>query len=338
MRSKEHKIAIIILNWNGKDDTLECLESVQRIDYPNFDVIVVDNGSKDDSVKAFRNKFPEVTVLETGENQGFAGGNNVGMRYALRNGADYILLLNNDTIVDSQLLKNFINASVLVQQAGIFGAKIYYYSEPNKIWYAGARWVNEISHFLHVGQGCIDNGQDFSSIVETDYACGCALFAKADMLNKIGFLDEKFFLTFEETDLCYRARRAGFKSYFVPEAKVWHKVSTSFGGEGSVLFNYFLMRNRLLWAEKNLPFGKRLVLYKDVFYELLRYILPPRFRLNKSGENSSLKGIYSSLVDYKKSFVKKFNNPVKKARFRAVLDYCLRRFGNCPQAVRSLGK
>jgi hypothetical protein len=332
------KVSIIVLNWNGKDDTLECLESVCQIDYPNFDIIVVDNGSSDDSVKAIQNKFPEVTVLETKRNLGFAGGNNVGIRYALKHGAEYILLLNNDTIVDSHLLKSFINASRVVQQEAIWGAKIYYYSQPDKIWYAGARWVNKVSGFHHVGQGCIDNGQDYSSIVETDYACGCALFINAELLNRIGLLDEEFFLTFEETDLCYRARRAGFKSYFVPEAKVWHKVSTSFGGERSALYSYFLMRNRLLWAEKNLPIVKRLVLYKHVFYELSIYLLPPRFRLNKSGNNSLFKGIYRSVAEYKNSCMKKYKDPIIKARLWGMRDYFLRHFGNCPESVKSLGK
>ena len=111
-QSHPPKASIIILNWNGKEDTLECLESVGKIDYPNFDTIVVDNGSSDESVKAFQKEFPKVKVLETGENLGYAGGNNVGIRYALDNGADYILILNNDTIVDSQLLKAFINGAI----------------------------------------------------------------------------------------------------------------------------------------------------------------------------------------------------------------------------------
>jgi GT2 family glycosyltransferase len=330
------KISIVVLNWNGKDDTMECLESVRQMDYPNFNVIVVDNGSSDDSVKAIQERYPEVIVLETEKNLGFAGGNNVGISYALRNGAEYILLLNNDTVVDSQLLKNLIQAESIVQQEGIFSPKIYYYSNPQKIWYAGARWVNKVSGFDHIGQGCIDNGQDFSSIAETDYACGCALFINVDLLKRIGLFDEKFFLTFEETDLCYRARRMGVKTYFVPEAKVWHKVSASLGGEGSALFNYFLMRNRLLWAEKNLPFGKRLVLYRLVFYELSKYILPPRFRLNRSGNNSLFKGIYRSVADYKNSCIKKYKNPIRKARMWGVRDYFLRRFGNCPESVKSL--
>lgn len=332
------KVSIIVLNWNGKDDTLECLESIKRIDYPNFDIIVVDNGSKDDSVKVIQNNFPDVTVLETRENLGFAGGNNVGIRYAIEHGAEYILLLNNDTVVDSHLLRSFINASKIVQQEGIFGAKIYYYSEPYKIWYAGARWIKEIQHFCHVGQGHIDNGESFNSIMETDYVCGCSFFVSANVFKRIGLFEEKFFLTFEETDFCYRAKKASYKSFFVPEAKVWHKVSTSFGGQNSALYNYFLMRNRLLWAEKNLPLGKRLLLYKRVFYELLKYILPPRFGLNKSGNNSSIKGIYWFIEEYKKSCMKKYKDPIRKARLLGMRDYLLRQFGNCPESVRSLKK
>lgn len=332
------RIFVVILNWNGKDDTLECLESVLRVDYLNYDVIVVDNGSCDDSVNTIQKRFPEITILETGENLGFAGGNNVGIRYALKNGADYILLLNNDTIVDSELLKNFMNASQRVQGAGIFGAKIYYYSEPNKIWYAGGKWAENILHFIHVGKGCIDNGKNFNSMTEIDYACGCAFLVKADLLNRIGLLDEKFFLTFEETDLCYRARKEGFKSYFVPEARVWHKVSTAFGGAGSPLFHYFLMRNRLLWANKNLPFHKRLVLYKRVSYEVVRYLLPPHIRFNKPENSPLFRSIYNFFIEYRESSSEKFNSEIRIAKLLGVRDYLLRRFGNCPESVRFLGQ
>ena len=138
------KVYIIILNWNGRDDTLECIESVRNIDYPNFTVVVVDNGSSDDSVEAIHDKFPEITVLETGKNLGYAGGNNVGIRYVLRHRADFILLLNNDTIVDRKILSSFLDAVQLVGHSGIFGAKISFYSDPNKIWYAGAKWRKEV--------------------------------------------------------------------------------------------------------------------------------------------------------------------------------------------------
>jgi GT2 family glycosyltransferase len=324
------KVAIIVLNWNGKEDTLECLESILKIDYPNFEIIVVDNGSSDDSVKAIKNRFPEICILETGENLGYAGGNNFGIRYALQNGSDYILILNNDIIVDPQLVNSFIDASAHLPKGGIFGAKIYYFSAPNRIWCAGTKWSNKISAFNHLGFGCIDDGTDFNSLVETDYACGCVLFIRADVLNKIGLFDEDFYLTFEETDLCYRAKREGFNCYFVPNARVWHKVSASFGGAESALIKYFRTRNKLLWAERHLPLSQLLLLYKRTFYALLTYILPPRFRFNRR--------IINSITKYKKLFINKYNDPARKAKLRGVCDYFWRRFGNCPELIRSLNK
>lgn len=332
------KIYIIVLNWNGKKDTLACLESLRRLDYPNYEVVVVDNGSSDDSVQAIQKTFPEVTLLIIGQNLGFAGGNNVGMRYALEQGADYLFLLNNDTIVDPQILSSFMEASTRIGQEAILGAKIYYYAEPDRIWYAGARWNSAISGFDHIGQGSIDDEGKFNSLSETDYVCGCALFISARLLNRIGLLDEEFFLTFEETDLCYRAKKAGYMSYFVPEAKVWHKISVSFGGEGSALFHYFLLRNKLLWANKNLSLSDRLVIHKRVLYELLRYILPPRFKFDGSREDSTTKTLFDLFREYRKKYREKRDNPLRKAKLWAVRDYLLRRFGDCPDTVRMLGK
>ena len=337
--SDHPKVSIIVLNWNGKEDTLKCLESVLQIDYPNFELITVDNGSSDGSANAIRLRFPEVIVLETGTNLGYAGGNNLGIRYARRNGADWILLLNNDIIVDAQLLREFFSALTLVPKGRIFSGKIYYFSQPNMIWYAGGKRINRQANFKHVGQLSIDNGQDFSSIVETDYASGCVFFVNTDVFNKIGLFDEKLYLTYEETDFCYRARRAGFKSYFVPNAKVWHKVSISFGGEGSAVFNYFITRNKLLWAENNLDFVKRIEVYISLTYEFLKYyLLPPRFYLKFDGNKSLAKTIYRSIIDYKVCCIEKYKDPKNKAYRWGLRDYFLRRFGDCPDSVRSLIK
>jgi GT2 family glycosyltransferase len=336
MSKQDYRIFIILVNWNGKSDTIECLESLRKIDYPNFDVILVDNGSSDDSVHSIQKAFPAVVVLETGENLGFAGGNNVGIHYALEHGADYLLLLNNDVVVDSQILNSFVAALVQIGKEAILGAKIYYYSKPTTIWYAGARWQPEISAFQHIGQGRIDNRTDFNAIAETDYACGCALFVSAGLLNRIGLLDETFYLTFEETDLCYRARKYGCKSYFVPEAKVWHKISTSFGGENSVLFHYFLLRNKLLWAEKYLSLSERLVIYRRVASELVQYLLPPRFRADSSAEKPLMTAIFSAFKTYGEKYRQKRDRPLRKAKMWAVRDYLLRRFGNCPHYVSAL--
>jgi GT2 family glycosyltransferase len=332
------KVFLVLLNWNGKEDTLECLASVSKIDYPNLHVIVVDNGSRDDSVAAIQGAFPEVTILETGRNLGFAGGNNVGIRYALANGAQYILVLNNDTIVDAQLIRNFLEVSAIDEQAGIFGAKVYYYSQPNRIWYAGGRWLNKISAFIHVGLNEVDDENVFSSVTETDYACGCAFFVKADVLRQVGMFDEKFFLMFEETDFCYRARRGGFRCLFVPNAKVWHKVSVSLGGEGSGTYWYFSIRNRLLWAEKNLPLLERLMVYRRILSELSRCIRPPRFHLSRAVEDSFFRRMCNSVMEYKQLLVGKCESPANKGKLLGARDYLLRRFGDCPISVRSLGK
>lgn len=332
------RIIIIVLNWNGRDDTLECLESVRKIDYPYFSTVVVDNGSSDDSVNSIKKRFPDVIVLETGQNLGFAAGNNVGMRYALDNGADFILLLNNDTVVDSQLLNNFMKAAESVEAGGIFGAKIYYFAKPDKIWYAGSKWIEKSQSFDHVGLNETDNGTAFNTITETDYACGCALLVRAEVLKKIGLLDERFFLIFEETDLCYRGKRAGYKCYLVPGAKVWHKISASIGGRQSSQYLYYLTRNRLLWAEKNLQFQDRVIMYMTVLSNIVKGMLPPRFHFNGFFNELSLRNIHAAFAEYRESAEKKLRDPVKKIMRRAVRDYCLRRFGNRPESFRSIEK
>ncbi|HIC91275.1 MAG TPA: glycosyltransferase family 2 protein [Syntrophaceae bacterium] len=315
------KVSIIILNWNGLEDTLECLESVFKLDYPNFEVIVVDNGSTDDSVRQIRQEFPDVVIIENGKNLGFAEGNNVGIRYAIKNGAEYVLLLNNDTVVDPQLLNAFVEASQLYPEAGIFGAKIYYYSEPNRIWDAGAKWNQNIGKFYIIGENQLDNENKFEQMIEVDYACGCSLFFRTALVSKIGLLDQRFFLTWEETDWCYSARRAGFKCLYVPKAKVWHKVSASFGGNHSPLFRYFYIRNRLLWAQRNLPFSKRWDVYKHVVKEL--------FPCLKLKEYPVVKRIYWDIY----RCVKK---PQVKAQLLGLRDFVLRRFGDCPKGVHRL--
>ena len=198
MSRQSPKVAIVLVNWNGREDTLECLDSIGKIDYPNFAVVLVDNGSSDGSVMAIREQFAGQEIIETGANLGFTGGDNVGISHALSHGAEYILLLNNDTIVDPQLLNSFLAVSRAKKDVGIFGAKIYYYASPDVIWYAGSRWRQETQHFVHIGIRCIDDGKEFNDVAETDYVCGCALYAPAEIFETVGPFDERLFLTFED--------------------------------------------------------------------------------------------------------------------------------------------
>jgi len=327
------KVAVIILNWNGKEDTIECLESVDKIDYLNYEIVVVDNGSVDDSVASIKALFPDVIVIETGHNLGYAGGNNVGIRYALDNNAEYILLLNNDTVVDVNLIYAFIEARTTIASPAIMGGKIYYQAQPDTLWYAGACWIPSKLDFEHIGLGQKD-APNFDQLSKTDYATGCLMFVPADIFHQVGLLDEDFFLTYEETDWCYRARKFGYECYFIPTAKVWHKVSVSFGGPESPIFEYFMARNRLLWASKHLGLILRVKLYHQYLQKIWTRIFP-RFVLADASV-PLLKRYAWSIVSWLKAVRRYFHLSSNQAIIQGVMDYFFRRLGNCPESIRAL--
>jgi GT2 family glycosyltransferase len=322
-------VAVVVLNWNGRDDTLACLRSLALLRGARPSVIVVDNGSADGSVTSIRQQHPEVELIETGRNLGFAGGNNVGIRRALESGADYVLLLNNDTEVDPGLIDAFVAAARQRPDAGVFSAKIYFHADPQRIWYAGAAWNSEAARFDQVGEGELDDGRPaFSRLAETAYACGCAFFVSAARLREIGLLDEKFFLYFEETDWCFRARAAGHPSVFVPEARLWHKVSVSFGGEGSPLALYFLTRNRLLWARKHGNPAQRSAVRRATWRGLVQRLVAPLVGRQVAPPRTPRTwwwGVRQALAD-----------PHNRAFFLGVRDFWRGRYGNCPPVVREL--
>ena len=183
------KVAIIILNWNGLKDTIECLESVKKIDYPNYEIIVVDNASVDGSPEKLKELFPDITLIRNKENLGYAGGNNVGIRYALKNNAEYIFVLNNDTVVvDKDILKILVKTANLYPDAGVFGPKICLYDEPNKIGFSPTYWDKRKCTFI------LKKYYDYDEVVEIDDIRGCAIFFKREVVEKIGLFDSKFFL------------------------------------------------------------------------------------------------------------------------------------------------
>jgi GT2 family glycosyltransferase len=325
-------VTVVVLNWNGVNDTLACLDSLAALTYQRFKVIVVDNGSTDDSLallRPYQAPYP-MALLETGANLGFAEGNNVGIRAALEAGADAVLLLNNDTVVGPNLLSELVAAATTHPEGGVFSAKIFYHAEPNKLWYAGAKWLADKQHFQHVGIGEVDDKRLYENVVETDYASGCALFIRADVIKKMGLMDAQFFLTYEETDWCYRARAAGFKSFFVPEAKLWHKVSASFGGVESPLQLYFYSRNILLWGERHLPRAAYWSLFLKTFRDALRFS-------TGSGQNGAMyKRWLWAMTSLRQRLRAGGRDAAGRARYLGFRDYLLRRFGDCPEEVRHL--
>jgi len=239
------RVMIIVLNWNGLADTLACLASLARLDYPAHEVVVVDNGSTDDSVAAVRATYPRVTLIETGENLGYVGGNNVGLEYARAMGADYALLLNNDTEVAPDFLRLLVEAAEANPATGIVGPTIYYFDRPNVVWSAGGDIDWRRGRTRMIGLDEVDQGQFGHTLRPVDFVTGCAMLIKMSLVEQVGLLDARFFAYYEETEWCVRAARAGFKILHVPQAKIWHKILPE-DREASPQVQYYMTRNRLL--------------------------------------------------------------------------------------------
>lgn len=245
------KVSIIILNWNGLADTIECLESLSKIDYPNYDVIVVDNNSYNDDVKIIREKFGGYvkSIIVNKSNLGFSGGNNVGIKLALENGAEVVLLLNNDTIVEPDFLNNLVEKSKSHPEVGILTPLINYVSSKDVVWFAGGH----ISKLRSSGfpDGICKHESKYSSDRFCNFASGCCMYVKKEVVEKIGFFDENFFLYLEDSDYSYRAYKAGFKILYAASSKIYHKVSSTTSKNGALLTLYYSTRNRLYFAKKN---------------------------------------------------------------------------------------
>jgi len=244
------RVAIILLNWNSADDTLACLDSLAGITWPAVRIIVVDNASADDSVSRIRARFPAVTIIENSENTGFSEGNNTGIRFALAEDDDLILLLNNDTVVAPDFLEPLVEALLGDPRAGIAGPLIYYHDEPDLIWYAGGRVRRFQGRGQHPRHRELWTGGREAR--ETGYVTGCAMLIRAGILREAGLLEPAFFYSYEDLDYALRVRRYGYRLLFVPRSVIWHRVSASLGGLISPVFLYYQTRNRLLFMKRQL--------------------------------------------------------------------------------------
>jgi GT2 family glycosyltransferase len=235
------------LNWNGKDDTAECIDSLGSIAYPDHELLLVDNGSTDGSVEYLTGRFPGLKVLETGANLGYAGGNNRGIKAALEQGADYVLLLNNDTIVSPDFLDGLVKVAEGDERIGMVGPKICFYSDPRKIWSAGGNINMFTGDVGNVGEGLPQGA--LSGVRTVDYVSGCALMIKAEVLKKTGLMDEDYFLYYEEADLNVMAHRHGYISVVNCDVSILHKVGASSKIKGYGY--YFVCRNLPRFIVKN---------------------------------------------------------------------------------------
>jgi GT2 family glycosyltransferase len=330
--TKSRSVWIVVLNWNGTPDTLDCLQSLRQLRYRGRRVVVVDNGSTDGSIDALQAEASNASIelIESDVNLGYAGGNNLGIRRALEHGADLILVLNNDTVVDPILLDELVSAADRHPEAGCFGPWILYMDDPDRLWFTRSEWDSNLSAFTAPGKGYLASELP-SEAAATDYVCGAALFFRADVARQIGLLDERFFLVYEDSDWCFRARRAGFACVSVPSARVWHKVGTSFGTEASPLRTYFSTRNKLLWAEKHVS--------RREWWRILRAALRrlcPSLVVDRAAQGPMYKALLWGIRCFVREWARKVRDPQEAAHRRGVLDYLFRRFGDCPQAIRAL--
>ena len=257
---KLRSVNLFVLNWNGRDLTLDCLSSLEKITYPNVKVYVIDNGSSDNSVTEIRNQFPDYEIIELPENYGFARGNNAGFEL-VKQKADYTIFLNNDTIVDPNFVEPLINAMESNSTVKQSTPKIFYADNLDYIWFGGGKvslWAGWIRH-LGIRQ---KDSMQFSFNRNVDYATGCCVCMRTVDFESIGMFDESFLMYGEDVDLSLRFRKQGGQILFVPESKIWHKVSSSIGTQFSIR----------KWKRKNI--GKIKIVTKHVHPAQLPIVMP----------------------------------------------------------------
>jgi len=264
------EVAVIVLNWNGKDDTLSCLKSVRAQENIVVHMMLVDNASIDHSVPAVRESFPEAEIIETGANLGYAGGNNVGLKHALKRGFEYTFVLNNDTVLDPYCLANLVADLNAHPNAAAAAPKALFLDSPTTIYFAGGT-LSPGGAPEHVGMGQQDGPQFFSC--DTEWVTGCAILFRSRVLKEISLFESKFFLLFEDLDWSMRARKLGYKLRFVADARLWHKASASFGKTFSPLYWYYYSRNNLLWIERAFSRRQRPRLYFSALKRTLYAVL-----------------------------------------------------------------
>lgn len=250
------KVFILILHYGEQEDTLECLRPLEGLDYPNFEVLAIDNDPN--HRLGDLNFIYKITKLVNAENFGFSGGNNIGIKYALEHGADYVLLLNNDTVIEPGFLKKLVEAGEKDDKIGILGPMIYKL-DTNKPHFGGGK-----IDWLYTGAKHVSGAND--------YITGACFLIKRKVIEKIGLMPEEYFLYFEDAEWCLKARRAGFSCKVVNEVRINHKVSKN-TREYSFSYIYYQYRNGLILAKRNAPFLIKIIAYKMSFLVYLKQVL-----------------------------------------------------------------
>ena len=286
-------VVSVILNTNRRQDTLECLASLTKSTYANHKIIVLDNASNDGSVMAIQTSYPEVQIIELTKNLGYAGNNNVGINAALAQGADWVWVLNEDTIIAPDSLAQLIEVTESDTQIGIVGPMVYHHDEPEFIQSAGGK-MSRTWQPSHLAQNQPDQGQ-FTTPHQVDWLVGCAILVKAAVIKQIGLLDERFFYYWEETEWCIRASKKGWLLVHVPQAKLWHKgVQRNYQPKPSLM--YYDTRNKLLLlAKHHAPIFAWFATGSRILRTLVSWTVKPKWRSRREHRDAMWYGLLDFL-------------------------------------------
>jgi GT2 family glycosyltransferase len=238
---------IVVLNWNSREMTRDCIQSLLAMEGDSFQILLIDNGSQDGSVEYLQEAFPNIQVIANGRNLGFAAGCNIGMDRALREGYDYVLLVNNDTIIDPMLLRELRGEAGRCPTAGMLSPKIYYFEPSDQLWWAGGTYNSWSGIPAHAGRKQVDAGQ-FDQSRNIDWATGCVLLLCCAALRATGLFDEQFFGNGEDLDLSLRMRKHGYVVRYAPKAIVWHREGIDYQKNVGEYVRAFTLVRNLLWV------------------------------------------------------------------------------------------
>lgn len=260
------QLFIILLNYNGWKDTVECVRSIRASCKKKYTIVVVDNKSTNNSVEILQREIgDEIVLLKAQSNKGFSAGNNIGIKYALSNGAEYVLLLNNDTIVKNDFFDDLLEFAQNNSQLGCISSRIYYYENKDKIWYDGGDFNYHTGRAIHYRFNEISS--DIHGVNEAGFVSGCFMLIPIPVIQQIGFMDERYFLYVEDTEYSLRIKKAGYKLYWNAEHCIYHKVNSSTKKLSNTI-QYYEIRNRLLLCDTYLT---KMQLFEMKIYNIIFY-------------------------------------------------------------------
>jgi len=289
------KTLIVVLNWNSHEMTEECVHSLLAMDGDAFEVLIVDNGSQHESVEFLRRAFPAIDIIANPSNLGFAGGCNVGIMRALEEGADYVLLVNNDTIVKPNLLAELLAEANRSPKAAMVSPKIYYYDHPDRIWWAGGTFSLWQGVPRHLGRNEKESGR-YETVRTIDWATGCVLLLRCSALREAGLFDEKIFAQAEDLDISLRLRSLGWQIRYAPAAKLWHKEGFATRRNVGEHVRYFTATRNILWVMHKHARGLQWLTFCPYFF--VRYVFVLVVKSLRRGDLKSAQGALAGIAAF----------------------------------------